>query len=396
MAVAGKLEQARAAGAFFATGGTYRCISPPASFLRQSLPMAEGDLQREILQRTLKEVADEETESDPCVICLETITEPSVAVPCHHSNFDYLCLLSWLEQQPNCPLCKVQLTKVQYDLKNPRGPKAYNVPLTPPSGEPHQVSGIQSRALAGGLLIDHSRRRRPRPHPRQPQTPSDDPLAVRRSVYRNQLYSLRVGSNRLSQYSEVTPEQFNRDETLVSRARKWIRRELQVFAFLNPGTEGDQPTPPARPGPQRLEERRANNAEFLLEYVIAILRTVDIKGSAGQAEELLRDFIGRDNARFIQDLRRVPVEEAVMKAAKGLAVEIDAHLGVQKQPGVVVHLPFVIMTGAFSIGFRGPSPVLHGILKAIPIAVQSHRGIESFSIDIYPTDSLEHFEKHVQ
>jgi len=92
-------------GCFFATGGTYRCISPPASFLRQSLPMAEGDLQREILQRTLKEVADEETESDPCVICLETITEPSVAVPCHHSNFDYLCLLSWLEQQPNCPLC---------------------------------------------------------------------------------------------------------------------------------------------------------------------------------------------------------------------------------------------------------------------------------------------------
>lgn len=200
-------------------------------------------------------------------------------------------------------LGKVQLTKVQYDLKNPRGPKTYNVPLTPPSGEPHQVSGIQSRALAGGLLIDNSRRRRPRPHPRQPQTPSDDPLAVRRSVYRNQLYSLRVGSNRLSQYSEVTPEQFNRDETLVSRARKWIRRELQVFAFLNPGTEGDQPTPPARPGPQRLEERRANNAEFLLEYVIAILRTVDIKGSAGQAEELLRDFIGRDNARlFLHEL----------------------------------------------------------------------------------------------
>lgn len=65
----------------------------------------EGDLQREILQRTLKEVEDEEVEGDPCVICLETITEPCVAVPCKHSNFDYLCLLSWLEQQPNCPLC---------------------------------------------------------------------------------------------------------------------------------------------------------------------------------------------------------------------------------------------------------------------------------------------------
>lgn len=69
--------------------------------------MAEhGNLHQEILQKTLKEVADEEAEdADPCVICLETITEPSVAVPCNHSNFDYLCLVSWLEQQPSCPLC---------------------------------------------------------------------------------------------------------------------------------------------------------------------------------------------------------------------------------------------------------------------------------------------------
>lgn len=40
-----------------------------------------------------------------------------------------------------------------------------------------------------------------------------------------------------------------------------------------------------------------------MEYVIAILRTVDIKGSAGQAEELLQEFIGRVNARlFLHEL----------------------------------------------------------------------------------------------
>lgn len=65
------------------------------------------DLRQEILQRTLQEVAHEELESvaDPCVICLDFITDPSVAVPCNHANFDFLCLVSWLEQQPNCPLC---------------------------------------------------------------------------------------------------------------------------------------------------------------------------------------------------------------------------------------------------------------------------------------------------
>lgn len=107
---------------------------------------------------------------------------------------------------------------------------------------------------------------------------------------------------------------FNRDEELVSRARKWIRRELKVFTFLNPDadeeeTGGDtsreqQQQRVPRPGQQRLANRRANNAEFLLEYIIAILRTVDIKGSAGQAEELLQEFLGRDNARlFLHELQ---------------------------------------------------------------------------------------------
>lgn len=70
--------------------------------------MAEnGDLQHEILQKTLKEVADEKNEGNPCVICLESVTEPSIANPCKHTNFDFLCLISWLEQQPSCPLCMV-------------------------------------------------------------------------------------------------------------------------------------------------------------------------------------------------------------------------------------------------------------------------------------------------
>lgn len=269
----------------------------------------DEDVRHEILQKTLKEVADEglvEGESnDPCVICLDSITEPSVAVPCNHSNFDYLCLVSWLEQQPSCPLCKGAITGVQYDLNAPHGPKTYNVPTRQqpePKPEASSWSYTQRRALASGLDIrdPRSRPRRPGPRPQQRPPPSGDPLSARRNVYRNNLYSLRVGSNRLSQYSEVTPEHFNRDEALLSRARKWIRRELQVFSFLTPGPEGERQGQArvSRAGHQRLEERRANNAEFLLEYVIAILRTIDIKGSSGQAEELLRDFIGRENARL--------------------------------------------------------------------------------------------------
>ncbi|KAF4126147.1 E3 ubiquitin-protein ligase Topors [Geosmithia morbida] len=46
------------------------------------------------------------------------------------------------------------------------------------------------------------------------------------------------------------------------------------------------------------------NAEFLLEYVVAILKTVDLMGSAGQAENMVAEYIGRETARvFLHELR---------------------------------------------------------------------------------------------
>ena len=41
-----------------------------------------------------------------CVICLERCSEPAVAQPCLHNNFDFLCLVSWLQERASCPLCK--------------------------------------------------------------------------------------------------------------------------------------------------------------------------------------------------------------------------------------------------------------------------------------------------
>lgn len=136
-----------------------------------------------------------------------------------------------------------------------------------------------------------------RPRTQRPQenvlTGSNEGLLRRREVYRNQLYSLHVGSNRFSRFRDLTPQRLCRDEELLKKARKWIRRELQVFEFLNSDEAGDE-------GGVR---RRANNAEFLLQYIIAILKTTDIKGSGGQAEDMLQEFLGRDTARlFLHEL----------------------------------------------------------------------------------------------
>ncbi|OJD24626.1 hypothetical protein ACJ73_04013 [Blastomyces percursus] len=265
------------------------------------------DLRQEILRKTLDEVADTQSTSNdvhlnPCVICLEQITETATAQPCKHASFDFLCLLSWLHQRPACPLCQATVTSVDYETEtsSTSAPKIYRLP--PQSHAPATTASLESAAGAH----PHPRRfpRPPRHRPRRdpPTTPGpDDPIIRRRHIYRHQLYSRRVGTNRLSQYREVTPQHFNQDAHLVSRARKWIRRELQVFTFLNPASDTEFSTT-GLAGADRL--RASNNAEFLLEYIVAILRTVDVKGSSGQAEELLREFIGRDNARlFLHELQ---------------------------------------------------------------------------------------------
>jgi len=152
-------------------------------------------------------------------------------------------------------------------------------------------------------------RRPPRPTP-VPVDP-DRALLRRRHVYREQLFSLHVGSNRLSKFKDFTQHDFATSNELQARARKWIRRELQVFDFLSADA----------PAPSRQHQRRAENAEFLLLYIISILKTVDIKGSSGKAVDLLGSYLGEENARlFLHEL------EAFLKSPFIELHDFDRHV----------------------------------------------------------------------
>ncbi|OLN94299.1 putative RING finger protein C16G5.03 [Colletotrichum chlorophyti] len=262
------------------------------------------DLHSAILQTTLQEISTRHTDlqqpnaspEDCCVICLEEVTEACEAQPCHHRNFDYLCLITWLDRQVACPLCKTEIMEVHYDFSDDRTQwKTFKAPQ-----RPDEKAKIASAAAFPGQqarrFYSQVRPRRPRPNIRPTRTfaPSqDDTIARRRAVYRNQRYSLHVGSNRISRYRDLTPQMFASDPELVSRARTFLRRELQVFEFLSPDNdERPQDADPVR-------RRRANNAEFLLEYIVAILKTVDMQGSMGQAEGLIQEFLGRDNTQLL-------------------------------------------------------------------------------------------------
>ena len=45
------------------------------------------------------------------------------------------------------------------------------------------------------------------------------------------------------------------------------------------------------------------NSEFLVEYVVGVLKSVSLRGSAGQAEEILAEVLGKENAQiFVHEL----------------------------------------------------------------------------------------------
>lgn len=104
---------------------------------------------------------------------------------------------------------------------------------------------------------------------------------------------MHVGSNRFSGYRDINPQMIAHSPDLQSRARMWIRRELRVFTFLHvevSGSSSDAAT-------------TTSNAEFLLSYIVSILKMVDIKASNGHAENLLAEFLGRENSRlFLHEL----------------------------------------------------------------------------------------------
>lgn len=253
--------------------------------LNDSHPPSKDDIQTKNAACKRKRRPSNDAEPESCTICLEAIQERAVASPCNHLSFDFICLIQWLQEHATCPLCKAEVKEVQYDWRSPEDFKTYIV------GQDKKATGT----AAGSQTTRHrtaARRRRDIPwgpsasssnrSSRQSADGSgEDPsLARRRQVYTQHTPSLHVGANRLSQYQNFTPAVFASSPALQTRARIFLRRELRVFTFLDRRPAGA-------------------NREFLIEYLVAILKVNDPKGADGRAEELVKDFLGREDARLL-------------------------------------------------------------------------------------------------
>ncbi|KAI1185903.1 hypothetical protein F5B17DRAFT_406015 [Nemania serpens] len=225
--------------------------------------------------------------ADTCVICLNCIVEPCEALPCRHDHFDYICLVTWLQTRARCPLCNGVVHQVRYDFNGrDKDGKFYHVP---PS-----LDNVDN--------VDHHNRQASLQSSLPSERRNDSYLGYlrrRRLVYRYNLYSSHVGSNSRqttgSRYQELSPGLFATEPSLINRARDWLRRELRVFEFL----AGNSTAPH-----HDALARRPTKAEYLVEYTIAILKTLDTQGSQGQAEEMIAVFLGRASTRlFLHELR---------------------------------------------------------------------------------------------
>ncbi|KAM3422163.1 hypothetical protein BST61_g2533 [Cercospora zeina] len=209
---------------------------------------------------------------DACTICLDPITERAVATPCNHLSFDFLCLVSWLQEQSSCPLCKATVVEVQYDWRSPGDYKTYHVPLKDDS----------TKLVASSAHPHQPYRRRVQPRrtvcPIRP--PVDDILERRRRVYREVLPSLHIGANRISQYKDFTQQDFLTSDELQTKAKQFLRRELKVFDFLD-------------------HNPRASSRDFLNVYIVFVLKSHELRGADGRAEDLVAEFLGRDNASLL-------------------------------------------------------------------------------------------------
>ncbi|PPJ57814.1 hypothetical protein CBER1_00178 [Cercospora berteroae] len=210
---------------------------------------------------------------DACTICLEPITERAVATPCNHLSFDFLCLVSWLQEQSSCPLCRAAVLEVQYDWRGPEDYKTYHVSLSKED---------TTRPVASSTHSHQPYRRRAQPrraiYPIRP--PVDDILERRRRVYREGLPSLHIGANRISQYKDFTQQDFLASDELQTKAKQFLRRELKVFDFLD-------------------NNPRASSRDFLIVYIVFVLKSHELRGADGRAEDLVAEFLGKENASLL-------------------------------------------------------------------------------------------------
>ncbi|KZT35966.1 hypothetical protein SISSUDRAFT_1008095 [Sistotremastrum suecicum HHB10207 ss-3] len=197
-------------------------------------------------EEVLERVSD--TEPENCIICLQPITDNVVLPACGHRGCCFQCMLLWIatsstvasghgKSSRRCPLCNTPIgnhiihgIRGQYDFERhwlapPSSPTAR--PST--SNETHaDNASVRTGQIGPRRGITRVDRRQ------QVVDELERAIERRRHIYRHGMFVKHIASNRHTQYKPtLTPSRFAASPDLISRATKFIRRELRVWNGLD-------------------------------------------------------------------------------------------------------------------------------------------------------------------
>ncbi|KAK7081762.1 hypothetical protein SK128_025710 [Halocaridina rubra] len=202
---------------------------------------------------------DSLSSDDMCSICLGCITDRCVTDSCLH-GFCLLCLKEWAKQKAVCPLCKLNFTKIMYDIKGETEYKEWKVPQPEPQERSHANTYFQD-FLDAERRIFFGYRTTPFPGASRLRALSDlnrrsatvlDAIPslppnrrARYSVRESNLFRLSVYLNNLwiqpladitGRYRQTSPELYREQPALTHRLVPWVNRE--IAAMLPPSRVG--------------------------------------------------------------------------------------------------------------------------------------------------------------
>ncbi|KAL1923408.1 uncharacterized protein VTP21DRAFT_8388 [Calcarisporiella thermophila] len=237
---------------------------------------------QDILDQKVASSSKDQLPEETCSICLQIYQDKSLLNSCFHA-FCFACILQWIEyaRRARCPLCVQPFEYILHDVKSELDYKKYWVPEFKTESELRQPI---DRSRRPNQYRRFQRRWQEPIEERQLSKTQQEAVERRRYIYRHKLFAMHIGSNRYSKYREVSPTYFSSHPEAIRRLVPWIRRDLQAI----------------------LEEE---NAEIVREYVIAVLKTHDLRTES--ALELLRPFLEPYTEHFVHELvafARSPLE----------------------------------------------------------------------------------------
>ena len=60
-----------------------------------------------------------------CSICLDNLSQRCVVYPCCH-EFDFACIREWCSGNRKCPVCRLDVKEIMYDIKSQTEYKIWN------------------------------------------------------------------------------------------------------------------------------------------------------------------------------------------------------------------------------------------------------------------------------